>query len=70
MIEWVSVFSSEIRKIGYDSTVKKMYIDFEDSEPYYTYSDVPQNLYHQFVSASSVGHFYHQYIKDKFETQQ
>jgi len=66
MVEWVSVLSSAIRQIGYDSTVNRMYIDFEDSDPYYTYCDVPQNLFHQFVSASSVGHFYQQYIKDKY----
>ena len=67
MIEWVSVFSSDIRKIGYDSSINILYIDFKDSDPYHTYCSVPQNLFHQFVSASSVGHFYRQYIKDKFD---
>lgn len=67
MIEWVSVFTSEIRKIGYDSTNNKMYIDFEDSDSHTTYCGVPENLYHQFVSASSVVHFYNQHIKGNYD---
>ena len=67
MIEWFTVFSSEIRKIGYDSTKNRMYIDFKDSDSHHTYCSVPQDLFHQFVSASSVEHFYHQYIKDQYD---
>ncbi len=67
MIKWVSVTSTAIRKIGYDSTIKRMYIDFEDSDPYYTYCRVEENIFQQFISASSVGRFYHQYIKDKYD---
>ena len=36
VIEWVSVTSSAIRKVGYDARTSRMYIDFEDSDPYYT----------------------------------
>jgi len=67
MIEWVSVASTAIRKIGYDSTIQRMYIDFEDSDPYYTYCRVEESIFKQFISASSVGRFYHQYIKDKYD---
>ena len=67
MIDWVSVFSPDIRGIGYDTSTRKMYIDFKDGDATYEYCDVPENLYQQFVSASSVGHFYQQYIKDKYE---
>ena len=67
MIEWVSVFSSDIRQIAYDSSASKQFIDFNDSEPYCTYRNVSQNLYHQFVSANSVGHFYSQYIKGQYD---
>ena len=67
MIDWISVFSSEIRKIGYDKSTSKMFIDFADSDPYCEYCGVSEQLYHQFVSASSVAHFYGQYIKDKYE---
>lgn len=67
MIEWVSVRSSAIRKIGYDSSCSRMYIDFEDSDPYYTYCKVPESVFNSFVSAHSVGQHYHQYIKDQYD---
>ena len=67
MIDWITVFSSDIRKIGYDTSTSRMYIDFADSDPYCEYCGVPVNLYHQFVSASSVGDFYRRYIKDQYE---
>ncbi|MAM58712.1 MAG: KTSC domain-containing protein [Salinicola sp.] len=67
MTEWVNVRSSAIRKIGYDTDTNRMYIDFEDSNPVYTYCSVPEELFCEFVSARSVGGFYHQYIKDKYD---
>lgn len=67
MIDWVNVVSSAIRKIGYDSSTNRMYIDFEDSDPYYTYCRVPENIFRSFVSARSVGSYYHQFIKDKYD---
>lgn len=41
MIEWISVHSSAIRKIGYEVSSHRMFIDFEDSDPYYTFCGVP-----------------------------
>ena len=67
MIEWVNVRSSAIRKIGYDFSSNRMYIDFEDSDPYYTYCGVPEDIFRSFVSAGSVGRYYHHYIKDKYD---
>jgi len=67
MVKWVSVNSTAIRKVGYDSSTRKLHIDFEDSDPYYTYCSVPQHVFEQFVSASSVGRFYHQHIKDQYD---
>jgi len=67
MIEWVNVHSTAIRKIGYESSTNHMYIDFEDSDPFYTFCDVPKSVFKEFVSASSVGRYYHRYIKDKYD---
>jgi hypothetical protein len=67
MINWVSVRSSAIRKIGYDSSTNRMYIDFEDSDPYYTYCRVPDNVFKDFINATSVGRYYHAYIKDRYD---
>lgn len=67
MIDWVTVRSSAIRKIGYDATTSRMYIDFEDSDPYYTFCGVPEQAFRQFINARSVGRHYHQYIKDRYD---
>ena len=67
MINWINVRSTAVRKIGYDSSNSRMYIDFEDSEPYYTYCRVPENVFNSFVSAGSVGSYYHRYIKDRYD---
>lgn len=67
MIEWISVTSTAIRKIGYDSATSRMYIDFEDSDPYYTFCRVPEHVFRNFVNAGSVGRYYHSHIKDRYD---
>lgn len=67
MIEWINIRSTAIRKIGYDSSINNMYIDFEDSDPHYTFCGVPELVFQDFISASSVGGYYHQHIKDKYD---
>lgn len=66
MIEWINVNSTAIRKIGYDALTMQMYIDFEDSAPHYTFCSVPKSIFREFASASSVGRYYHQYIRDRY----
>ncbi|WP_369128000.1 MULTISPECIES: KTSC domain-containing protein [unclassified Pseudoalteromonas] len=67
MINWINVRSSAIRKIGYDASISRMYIDFEDSDPYYNYCRVPEHVFQEFINANSVGRYYHAYIKDKYD---
>jgi hypothetical protein len=67
MTEWVNVSSTAIRRIGYDSTSMRMYIDFEDSDPVYTFCNVPEYVFRAFVRAQSVGQYYHQHIKDRYD---
>ncbi|WP_440590626.1 KTSC domain-containing protein [Rheinheimera fenheensis] len=67
MIEWVNVRSSAIRRIGYDPVTLHLYIDFEDSNPVYTFCRVPELVFRQFINARSVGHYYHHYIKDRYD---
>lgn len=66
MTEWVNVYSTAIRRVGYDAPAMRMYIDFEDSAPIYTFCGVPERIFRDFVGAPSVGQFYHQYIKDRY----
>jgi hypothetical protein len=67
MIDWVNVRSSAIRKIGYNASTNRMYIDFEDSDPYYTFCNVPEHVFRKFINARSVGRYYHHYIKDRYD---
>lgn len=67
MIEWVHVKSSAIRSIGYEVVTMRMYIDFENSEPIYTFCRVPERVYTEFTKAHSVGQYYHQHIKGRYD---
>lgn len=39
MIEWINVRSTAIRRIGYNANTMHMYVDFEDSDPVYTFDN-------------------------------
>lgn len=67
MIEWIDVRSTAIRRIGYESGTMRMYVDFEGGDPVYTFCRVPERVFREFVSASSVGQYYHRYIKDRYD---
>lgn len=67
MTEWVNVRSTAIRRIGYDSTSMRMYIDFEDSDPVYIFCRVPEYVFQEFVNSSSKGQHYHRCIKDRYD---
>lgn len=67
MFESVNIKSNKIRKIGYEFVSSRMFIDFEDSDPYHTYCRVPLDVFRSFVSASSVDNFYQRYIEGKYE---
>lgn len=67
MIEWVRVRSTAISQVGYDNETKRMYVDFHDSRPQYEFCGVPEQVFKDFVSASSVGTFYHRNIKDHYQ---
>ena len=58
-----SVVSSDIHSVGYDKGL--MHILFR-SGGLYEYSNVPYSLYKQLINASSVGKFFHAYIKGKY----
>lgn len=66
MSEWVTVNSTAVRKVRYDSQTSRMWIDFENSDPVYTFCDVPESLYQDFINSTSKGRFYNLYIKGKY----
>lgn len=67
MIEWGSVSSKAIRKIGYDATSSRIFIDFEDSYPIYMFRGVSEPVFRDFIHSGSVGRYYHQYIKHWYQ---
>ncbi|WP_084645713.1 KTSC domain-containing protein [Marinimicrobium agarilyticum] len=67
MTEWVSVNSRAIRRVGYDASSARMFIDFEDSHPIYTFCGVSEAVFLDFINSGSVGRYYHQCIKDRYQ---
>lgn len=67
MVEWVNVRSNAIHRVGYDPATRRMYIDFHDGTPQYTFCRVPERVFSEFVSAASVGRYYHRHIRDHYQ---
>ncbi len=64
-MEMIKVSSSAISAIGYDESTKMMKIRFKQSKTY-DYCGVPKNVFEAFLNASSIGRYYDQHIKDKY----
>lgn len=61
----VTVDSSAIDALGYDSKTKKLRVEFPSKDIVYIFCNVPQELYDRFISHHhSIGEFYNQYIRD------
>ena len=59
------VSSSNIRSVGYDEATATLEIEFESGD-IYQYDGVPLDLYKGLLKASSVGTFFHTYVKRAF----
>lgn len=60
-----SVVSSDIKSTGYDFTMRILEIEF-NSGGIYQYFNVPESIYGGFMSASSHGKYFHEFIKDQY----
>lgn len=65
-MEMYPVNSTAIESIGYDAQTRRMKIKFIQGETY-TFCNVPQSVFDNFLKASSKGTYYNDYIKDKFQ---
>ena len=63
-----AVTSADIRAIEYDEQPLTLEIEFK-SGGLYEYANVPEAVYRSLMSASSHGKYFHQYIRDKYDTQ-
>lgn len=60
-----AVSSSAISYADYDLEKKELYLTFKSGRTY-TYSEVPEAIYNEFLSSSSKGKYYNLYIKDVY----
>jgi len=61
----VQVESEAIAEIAYDSARSALCVRFVDGD-WYTYFDVPVNVYRAFLTADSHGRFFHRHILDRY----
>lgn len=66
-IEWRSVYSTMILRVGFDFTDEAMMIHYAKNDRIAMYMDVPYKLFDQCSKAYSVGDFVNEQIKGKFE---
>jgi hypothetical protein len=64
-LKMTPVSSSNLASVGYDSETQMLRIEFR-SGSVYEYSGVPETEYQGLMDASSKGHYFHQYIKDRY----
>jgi hypothetical protein len=60
----ISVRSSNIVSVGYDSVSETLEIEFDNGV--YQYSGIPEAVHRGLMSASSAGRYFHKNIKDKY----
>jgi hypothetical protein len=64
-MERVSVSSSNIASVGHDDPAQTLEVEFLNGAVY-EYYDVPEHVYQELISASSVGRYFAQRVKDVY----
>ncbi len=65
MVEHLSVSSSNISLLGYDSDQRQLHVTFKNGSRY-TYDGVPQDEYEALLSVGSIGRHFTDNIKDSY----
>jgi hypothetical protein len=65
-MEGAPIDSSMIATIGYDASNGTLEVEFKKGGAIWQYYDVPENVWHEFQSASSQGQFFLSNIRDCF----
>jgi KTSC domain len=60
------VDSSAVSSIEYDPDRKEMYVTFTSGSRY-TYFKVPQDVYENWLAAPSIGEYFSEHIRDRYE---
>ena len=69
-MERTPVNSSMIASIGYDQSSGTLEVEFNTGGAIWEYYDVPENMWHEFQSASSIGKYFHANIRNHFRGSQ
>lgn len=64
-MELIPVYSSNIKAIGYHELESTLFVEFKNGKRY-AYYNVPEEVYNNLLNANSVGSYYHQNIKGKY----
>lgn len=60
------VRSSAIAAVGYDAASRRLQIRFRSGDTY-TFCGVPESVYDRLMGASSMGRYYDQVIRDRYQ---
>lgn len=66
-MEWIDVESSNIKSVLYDGEKQELLVQFKSGK-IWSYAEVPQQVYDDFMAAGSKGKFFFANIKSKFES--
>ena len=67
MIEWALIDTKKINRIGYDSEVQSLYIDFKGSETDTAYIKVPESLFRSLIHARRPDDFFETFVSENYE---
>ncbi len=68
MVDFVSVMSSNVEKVGYDTQGEQLYVQFKGGS-LYEYQGVPLTVYTALLEAESKGKFLNKYMKSVYPYQ-
>ncbi|MBU0678795.1 MAG: KTSC domain-containing protein [Verrucomicrobia bacterium] len=61
------VESSMLKAVGYDAGSQTLTVKFTSSDEVYTYQGVPKDVYDSIMSSDSMGTYFTENVKGKFE---
>ncbi|CQH21614.1 KTSC domain-containing protein [Yersinia enterocolitica] len=67
-MERTYVDSSNLESVGYDSTSNVLEVEFKNGS-LYQYLDVPEHIFPELITASSVGIYFNENIRNNYECQ-
>ena len=66
-MERIPVESSNLASIGYDPAARLLEVEFKPTHTVYQYTDFPENMWNEFISARSKGQYFASQIKNQWQ---